>query len=507
MPGSVSAAVSARRVALILLALLALRLAVAGPIGLAEDEAYYRLWGLHLSFGYFDHPPMVALWIAAGQALFGDTNFGLRFVAVLTPIAGSVLLWATARDLFPDTDTGESESSRRIAARAVLWLNATLLIGIGGLIVSPDQPSVLFWGLTIWALGRLVRTGQGVWWLAIGAAVGLGADSKYTGLFLGPGILLWAIVTPSARRWFLTPWPWLGGISGVLMLAPVLIWNGLHGWPTLHKQFGRVVQAHPITGRYMAELIGGQFGLLNPLIAVFVGLAVWFWLRRKVGNRPVGAGYGLLIWTTLPFVGYLVVFALRDRVQANWPAPIYPPLVLLAAAAAEQASLGTVMRGLRQAATPLGIGLGVIVLLHAAFPVTDFFGEKDPIARLRGWDTVAPAIVDRMHQAGAEWVGVHGDTAAGALAAVMPRAIPVEAIDERYRYIYKPLPDAALLGKPLIVVLRDSHDAPGRIAGCFKEAKPMDPVPLLDGRGHTIGMLHVYQASGPKPDLFTAGCD
>ena len=43
-----------------------LRLALAARLPLAPDEAYYFLWSRHLQAGYFDHPPMVALWIRAG---------------------------------------------------------------------------------------------------------------------------------------------------------------------------------------------------------------------------------------------------------------------------------------------------------------------------------------------------------------------------------------------------------------------------------------------------------
>ena len=38
--------------------------------GLLEDEAYYWVWSRELAWGYFDHPPMVALWAAIGSTLF-----------------------------------------------------------------------------------------------------------------------------------------------------------------------------------------------------------------------------------------------------------------------------------------------------------------------------------------------------------------------------------------------------------------------------------------------------
>lgn len=480
-----------QRVALAVVALVAFRLGVAAVLGLAEDEAYYRLWGLHLSWGYYDHPPLVALWIAAGQRLFGDNAFGLRFWTVLTPLLGSWLLWSTGETLYPGT---------RVGQRAVLWLNATLLIGVGGVIVTPDTPSVLLWGLALWGLAKLIATDEGVWWLVVGAAIGLGGDAKFSVYFLGPGVLLWMMATPS-RRWFLTRWPWLGALVGFALIAPVLGWNFLHGMPTFHKQFGRIAQVHEPTTRYVIELIGGQIGLLNPVIALFVGLALWRW------RRAPSAAMALLVWTTLPFVGYLFVFALRDRVQANWPAPVYPALVLMAAVAAESLPVGAWWARLRATATPLGVTVGALVLLHGAFPTTDFFGAGDPVSRLRGWDGAAAAVAEQAKKSGAEWVAVYGDTVAAEMAAYGSPALPAEAINQRFRYFYRPLPDAGLLTKPALVVVRTGRAGADTLSPCFSQLTPLEPVPLLDGRGHSLGMLNVYLATGAKADLFTTGCD
>lgn len=46
-----------------LAALTLFRLMVAACVPLTPDEAYYRLWALAPAASYFDHPPMVALWI------------------------------------------------------------------------------------------------------------------------------------------------------------------------------------------------------------------------------------------------------------------------------------------------------------------------------------------------------------------------------------------------------------------------------------------------------------
>ena len=56
---------------------------------LFEDEAYYFVWSKDLVFGYFDHPPMVALWAAIGT-YFMEGELGLRF---LSTISFSLMLW------------------------------------------------------------------------------------------------------------------------------------------------------------------------------------------------------------------------------------------------------------------------------------------------------------------------------------------------------------------------------------------------------------------------------
>ncbi len=83
---------------ILIVAVLSLARLVTGMnVDLVEDEAYYRLWGLYPALGYYDHPPMVAYWIWLGQALFGDTALGVRFISILSAAIGSLVLWRTAR--------------------------------------------------------------------------------------------------------------------------------------------------------------------------------------------------------------------------------------------------------------------------------------------------------------------------------------------------------------------------------------------------------------------------
>ena len=62
-----------------------------------SDEAYYGLYGKHLAWGYFDHPPMVALLIKI-SSLFFDGNLGIRFMTVLLELFTLLFIWKIIDD-------------------------------------------------------------------------------------------------------------------------------------------------------------------------------------------------------------------------------------------------------------------------------------------------------------------------------------------------------------------------------------------------------------------------
>ncbi|MEN9817595.1 MAG: hypothetical protein RLZ32_1475, partial [Gemmatimonadota bacterium] len=57
------------------------RALLAALVPLFPDEAYYWEWTRRLAPGYFDHPPGIALLLAASRALLGDTVLAVRGVA------------------------------------------------------------------------------------------------------------------------------------------------------------------------------------------------------------------------------------------------------------------------------------------------------------------------------------------------------------------------------------------------------------------------------------------
>ncbi|HTN41720.1 MAG TPA: glycosyltransferase family 39 protein, partial [Asticcacaulis sp.] len=429
-------------------------LITAGCAGLVPDETYYWLWAQHSSFGYYDHPPMVAWGIGAFTWL-SDAALFVRLPFVISFVALSWLIYDTGKTLF----------SEAIARRALLWLNACLLLSIGSVVATPDPPSVLMWAGGLWALARLQASGKGQWWLVFGLFAGLGVEAKYTNLFLGLGVLAWFVLDKPARKWLLTPWPWLGGIVAVAAMAPNLIWNAQHGWITFAKQFGRIEGAR-FTAQYLLEFVISQVLLINPLIFVFVilGVAMW-WQRRK--ESPLT----LLIALPLPLMAYMLVHVFHDRIQGNWPAPVYPGLILLAAVAADSGKI----RWARKWVAPLGIGLSALVLALMSFsPLLPLQGGTAALGH--GWEKFGQDIREKQVETGAGWIATTDYNTQGELSLHLPGA-SVVGMAERERYAW---PQPALTDRALIVV--NARHTPD-LARCFTGLENIGTVSRLKKPG------------------------
>src|SRR5579863_3814674 len=219
-----------RKTSLTVLALVALRLVGAAWTPLTFDEAYYWTWSKHLASGYYDHPPGVALVIRLGTLIAGDTEFGVRLVSILLALPMSFAVYRTAEILF---------GGRRVASTATILLNVTMMAAVGTMIVTPDAPLLVASSFVLYALAKVLATGRGAWWLAVGVAVGAALLSKYSALFFGPAILIWLVAVPKLRRWLISPWPYLGGIIALAIFSPVILWNADHHWVSFIKQIGR----------------------------------------------------------------------------------------------------------------------------------------------------------------------------------------------------------------------------------------------------------------------------
>jgi 4-amino-4-deoxy-L-arabinose transferase-like glycosyltransferase len=482
-----------RAIVILVVVLTVARGFIADRAGLLWDEAYYWMWSQHPAAGYFDHPPMVAWWIAASTAIFGNSPTALRLPFILNVAIAPFVGYALARILF----------DRAFAWRSALWATVLPVVGIAGFMATPDGPAVTFWSLAIVCFALVVRTGNGVWWLAVGVFAGLGVLSKYTVLFLGPGLVLALLIDPPLRRWFLSPWLWAGGAIAVLIFLPNVLWNAEHDWVSYRFQFGRLGEAR-FTPVYLLTLLVVQPLIFNPLAAVFMVRGVRMWLAGAQYGREIG----ILVATALPAAMFIVFQATHGEVLQHWLTPVFPTLTVVAVVAASTIPDGEdhwILRRLRADVVPLGLTAAVVVWAYAILPLDRFYPSVDPLNSLRGWPQYADEVEQLRVSRGATWIATTDYNYTGGLTYHLRDRAVVVPITERVRYQFQPLPHAEVLAGPALVVLHRGGGAE-TIAGCFNR---FTEIAILKrrGAGQTLATSHIYIGEGVSPEAFDPGCD
>ena len=458
-----------------LAALTLLRLAIAAYLPLVPDEAYYWVWSRALAPGYLDHPPMVALWIAAGTAIFGDNSLGVRLLGPLAAALETVMLADAAARLFP---------GRKCAvAVGVLW-NAMPLVGAGSLVMTPDAPLLLFWCGTLWAMARIATGAAGGWWLVAGAGAGLALVSKYTAAFLWLGIALWLVFTPPGRKWLRRPAPWLGALLGGLLFLPVILWNADHGWASFLKQGGRVADWQPTRAlTFLGELFGGQMGMVSPGIGVLCAAGLAAMARR--GAQPARA---ILLLFSVPAALVFTQHAFGDRVQGNWPAVIYPAAVIAAGGLVS----GRWWRWLRPSVAT-GFALTAVVLFQAltfALPVPS---QRDPLARqLLGWAELETQLDELGKREGVRFVIAEDYALSSELAWHAPALQAVAGVDQRLDYTTL---DQVDLSGAAVLLVRTEHRGAEIDPARWGQAKPLGIISRQGPHG-AIDHYRVWRAEG-----------
>ena len=428
----------------VVVGLVLLRLVAAAWLPLTFDEAYYWMWSKHLAGGYYDHPPMVAVVIRLGTLIGGDTEFGVRVVSVLLALPMSFAVYRTAELLFGGT---------RIASSAVLLLNATMIVSVGTLIVTPDAPVLVASSFVLLALAQVLATGRGIWWLGVGAAVGAALLSKYTAMLFGPAILIWLIAVPRLRRWLISPWPYLGGLVALAVFSPVIWWNAEHQWVSFIKQLGRA-RIESFNPSFIAELIPTQFAFATPLVFILGVMGLYALTRRDSGAWPSRLLVSTMFWT---IVVYFAWHALHARVEANWFAPVYPAFAIAAAVAAHLTPWQPRARRMADTclrwAGPVGIVMFTALVVQANTGLLSGYRRDATVRSIGiGFEELAAEIEATRMRTGATCVLAPDYGTVGWLTFYLPKGTCVTQPSQRIRWVNMPEPTPAELAGPLLLV-------------------------------------------------------
>lgn len=268
---------------------------------LMDDEAYYWVYSRHMDWGYFDHPPMVALLIKAGYALFHN-ELGVRIGVVILNTLTLQLTWL----MLPRKDN-------RIF---FIILAAMGAMQIGGMLAVPDVPLIFFAALYFLLYRNFLDIPSWRNTMLLGVGMALMFYSKYHGILL---VFFTVLANLRLLRSFKF---YVACILTTVLFFPHLYWQYTHGFPSLQYHLvERNASSYDIT--YSLDYLVGQILLFGPLMG---WLLLYYAFICPIESR---------FERTLKFsvIGVLVFFLIstfKGRVEANWTVMVFTPTVILA---------------------------------------------------------------------------------------------------------------------------------------------------------------------------------
>ncbi len=279
--------------------------------GYFRDELYYLDMARHLDWGYVDAAPLVAIYAKIALWMGGS----LAALRIIPALAGAALIALT---MLITRELGGGRYAQFLAGLCLLLCPGVMILD-NFLSMNAFEP--LFWMGCIWAVARILRTGDSKLWLWFGLLAGLGLENKHSTLSFGFAVTV-ALLLTHHRREFAKPWIWIAGGIAVAIFLPNLIWQIRHHFPTIEdlanvRREGKNVVLGPLA--FIKEQILSMHPILMP---VWIAGLVWFLRDRR--------------WRVLG-LSFVVFFVLMEVAHGKsyYVFPMYPMLFAGGAVALE----------------------------------------------------------------------------------------------------------------------------------------------------------------------------
>ena len=295
-----------------------------------EDEAYYHLWGEHLAWGYFDHPPMVALMTFLSSILFSGT-LGVRFFTIIASCLSLFVIWEIAQGTtlkrLPqcDSPTNPSTYNSPLSTDSQLsTLNSTLLFftiassivmfNIYGFVATPDAALILFSALFLLIYQRYLADQSWKNALLMGLTMALMVYSKYHAFLLLGLIVLSNLKLLKDGKFY------MACLLALALLTPHILWQIHADFPSFRYHLSG--RSEPFRWSYFLEYLPNQLLVFNPFT---FGAVVYVLIKHKVTNTFEQG----LKFILIGFFFFFWLMAFRGHVEPHWTIVCMIPAVVL----------------------------------------------------------------------------------------------------------------------------------------------------------------------------------
>ena len=324
-----------------------------------EDEAYYALYGEHLAWGYFDHPPMVGL-MTYLSSLFLSGSLGVRFFTIIASCLTLLIMWKVANlDCFVPRNDAKRRSETKVSepieqpcmsfraktcarengiyawcpiAKSVLLFFiltcSIVMFNIYGFVTTPDASLILFSALFLLVYQRYLMENTWPRALLMGLLMACMIYSKYHA-FLLLGLIVFSNLKLLKDGKF-----WVACLLALALLTPHILWQVNNDFPSFRYHLSG--RSEPFRWSYFLEYLPNQLLIFNPFT---FGAVVYVLIKDRncvrIPPAPLKRGTPTRVFERglkFIFIGFFFFFwlmAFRGHVEPHWTIVCVVPVVVL----------------------------------------------------------------------------------------------------------------------------------------------------------------------------------
>jgi hypothetical protein len=272
---------------------------------LLPDEAYYWVYSQYMNWGFFDHPPLVAVWVTISDFLFTE-ELGVRFFSAISFSLMMYLVWVTI----------DHPSKNKYSWLFLLLFLSTALLNVYGFITTPDTPLLFFFSLFLWAYKLYLTKKNTLVYFILSIAITGMMYSKYQGILVIFFIFLsnWKLVKDYKI--------WLACFGALIFYMPHMYWQYINDFPSIRYHLYERASVATYKFEYTLMHIVNAIAILG-----FTFIIIYKAFFKGIKNNDIfHRGLNSIV---LGFFFFFLAASFRGHVQAQWIAPIMLPLILI----------------------------------------------------------------------------------------------------------------------------------------------------------------------------------
>lgn len=256
---------------------------------ITSDEAYYWIYSKQLAFGYFDHPPIIAILIKLGYAVFSN-ELGVRLIPI---ILSTLSIMVMERLIEP----------KKLKSFFML-VSSVGILHFMGFFALPDSPFMFAFAIYLMVYKKFIHHSTVQNSLLLGGIIAVMCLSKYH------SIIIVCLTVLSNLKLLKRKHFWITACTTIMLLIPHFLWQIIAGFPSVkYHLFERSTSGYEL--RYSLEYVFLQLFVLGPLTGFLFIIAA---IKQKTEDQ-FEKTLKFMIWG-----GYLFFFLMtfKGRVEGHW---------------------------------------------------------------------------------------------------------------------------------------------------------------------------------------------